>query len=30
MRAAVSGLLTRGNHGPSDQDQIGHNGGANP
>jgi uncharacterized protein (TIRG00374 family) len=28
MRAAVSGLLTRGNHGPSDQDQIGHNGGA--
>ena len=30
MRTAVSGLLARGNHGPSDQDQIGHNGGANP
>ncbi|HEV2934775.1 MAG TPA: YbhN family protein [Streptosporangiaceae bacterium] len=30
MRAAVRTLLTRGNHGPPDQGQIGHNGGANP
>ena len=29
MRAAVRTLLTRGNHGPSDQGQIGHNGDAN-
>src|SRR5580700_1922526 len=30
MRAAVRTLLTRGSHGPPDQGQIGHNGGANP
>jgi uncharacterized protein (TIRG00374 family) len=30
MRAAVRTLLTRGNHSPPDQGQIGHNGGANP